>query len=169
MTCCCTDALTLGRTSSTFKKIVTPYATGSGTIILPWTHQSASIWSWPPSGNKPAPPLSYWRISHLNVLIPSNVLVLFYLQTSPGHHRLNLFAPKPENTWGCYTDVSIITLEQTPFLNYTLRLSDLTWNIQPLFGILLQPIILTNWKTLRSLSWEFVPGSGIWVIRSYSN
>jgi len=48
--------------------------------------------------------------------------------------RLNLFAPKLENSLGCYTDVSITTLEQTPFLNYTLHLSDLTWNMQPLLG-----------------------------------
>ena len=74
-------------------------------------------------------------------VINKYILVLFYLHTSPGHHRLNLFAPKP---WSCYTDVSIITLEQTPFLNYTLCLSDLTWNKQPL----LQPIILTIWRSL---------------------
>jgi len=78
-------------------------------------------------------------------------------------------APTLENSWGCYKDVSITTLEQTPFLNYTLRLSVLTWNMQPLFGILLQPITLTSWKTLRSLPWEFVPGNGIRVIRTYLN
>jgi len=61
--------------------------------------------------------------TNLNVLIPSNTSVLSYLQTSPGYHRLNLFSPKLENSWGCYTDISITTLGQTPFLNHTLQSS----------------------------------------------
>ena len=38
MTCCCTDALTPGRMSSTFSKMVTPHVAGSRTAIL---HQNA--------------------------------------------------------------------------------------------------------------------------------
>lgn len=72
-------------------KIVTPHATGPRTIILLWAH---CIWSWPTSKNKPAPWLSYLRVPHFNVLIPSNMLVSSDLSWTYMHHRLNLIASK---------------------------------------------------------------------------
>ena len=135
MICCCTDALTPRRMSNTFKKIVTPHAAGSRTINLPWTHQSASIWLLPASGNKPAPPPSYWRVPHSNVLIPSNI---FYLQTSPGQVEsvctkarkfLGLLYRCFHNNTGTNTLLELYTTLVRPHLEYA-----------ALFEILLQPI-----------------------------
>jgi len=82
------------------------------------------------------------------VWIPSNILVLSYLQTSPGQVEsvctkarklFGLLYRRFHNNTGTNTLLELYTTLVRPHLEYAAP-----------FGILLQPITLANWKILRS-------------------
>ena len=143
------DALTPRRMSNTFKKIVTPHTARSRTIILPLTIK-VQVYDHDPQAETSQPPtiLSLLEGTPLECSDTFKYLGVILSSDLSWTPHVESVCTKARKLLGLLYKRSITTLEQKPFLDYTLVRPHLEYEAP-------------------RLPWQFVPGSGIWVVRTY--